>query len=121
MGWNDFKIKKHKLPEAPGYGGWDTYNTFTKAQQEAYVQQYNTKYPEAMRKGDRSESKYAAPPGYDDRQDHFVNFFEAMRSGKAVVEDATFGLRAAGPALLTNESYFKKQPIHWNPESMQIV
>ncbi|HEY8915757.1 MAG TPA: Gfo/Idh/MocA family oxidoreductase [Chitinophaga sp.] len=121
MGWNDFKIKKHKLPEAPGYGGWDTYNTFTRAQQEAYVQQYNTKYPESMRKGDRSESKYAAPAGYDDRQDHFINFFDAMRSGKAVVEDATFGLRAAGPALLTNESYFKKQPIHWNPESMQIV
>jgi hypothetical protein len=44
-----------------------------------------------------------------------------MRTGKTVVEDATFGLRAAGPALLTNESYFKKQAIHWNPESMQIV
>ncbi len=121
MGWNDFTVKKHKLPQAPGYGGWDTWNTFTKAQQEAYVKQYDAKYPPDTRKGDTSESKFAAPANYDDRFDHFVNFFEGMRSGKTIVEDATFGLRAAGPALLTNESYFKKQVINWNPETMQIV
>jgi hypothetical protein len=50
-----------------------------------------------------------------------VNFFEAMRTGKAVVEDATFGLRAAGPALLTNESYFKKQVINWDAEKMKTI
>jgi len=121
MGWNDFRLKKHKLPEAPGYGGWDTYNTFTKEMQEAYVKQYNAKYPPSTRKADTSESRFAAPEGYDDRYDHFVNFFEAMRSGKPVVEDAVFGLRAAGPALLTNESYFKKQVIHWDPEKMKVI
>lgn len=121
MGWNDFKIKKHKLPAAPGYGGWDTYNTFTKAQQEAYVKQYDAKYPASARKGETTESAFAAPKGYDDRYDHFVNFFEAMRSGKPVVEDATFGLRAAGPALMTNQSYFKKQVINWDPVNMKIV
>lgn len=121
MGWNDFSIKKHKLPAAPGYGGWDTYNTFTKEQQAAFEKQYNAKFPPATRKGDTSESKFAPPAGYDDRFDHFVNFFEAMRSGKKVVEDATFGLRAAGPALLTNESYFKKQVINWDAEKMKII
>lgn len=121
LGWNDFKIKKHKLPEAPGYGGWDTYNTFTKAQQEAYVKQYDAKYPASKRNAIETSSAFAAPKGYDDRLEHFTNFFESMRTGKAVVEDAVFGLRAAGPALLTNESYFSKKLVNWDPVNMKIV
>lgn len=121
LGWNDFKIKKHKLPEAPGYGGWDTYNTFTKQQQAKYVQEYNAKYPADKRNTVETSSAFAAPKGYDDRLDHFTNFFESMRSGKPVVEDAVFGLRAAGPALVTNESYFSKKLINWDPVNMKIV
>ncbi|QHS60324.1 Gfo/Idh/MocA family protein [Chitinophaga agri] len=122
LGWDDFKIKKHKLAAAPGYGGWDTWNTFTKATQDTFVQQYNAKYPADQRKpAQRSEDAYAAPRGYDSRQDHFINFFESMRTGKPVVEDATFGLRAAGPALVTNESYFSKKVLHWDAQKMKIV
>ncbi|MGF6850579.1 putative dehydrogenase [Chitinophaga sp. W3I9] len=121
LGWNDFKIKKHKLPEAPGYGGWDTYNTFTKAQQAQYVKEYNAKYPADKRNAIETSNSYAPPKGYDDRLEHFTNFFESMRSGKPVVEDAVFGLRAAGPALVTNESYFSKKLINWDPVNMKIV
>lgn len=122
LGWEDFRIKKHRLAEAPGYGGWDTYNTFTKATQEEFVKQYNAKYPADQRKpAQTSESAYRAPQGYDSRLDHFINFFEAMRTGKPVVEDASFGLRAAGPALLTNESYFRREPVKWDAEKMKIV
>ncbi|WP_143306949.1 Gfo/Idh/MocA family protein [Chitinophaga vietnamensis] len=121
LGWNDFKIKKHKLPEAPGYGGWDTYNAFPKAMQEQFVKAYDAKYPASKRQTIESSSAYAAPKGYDDRLDHFINFFESIRSGKPVVEDATFGLRAAGPALLTNESYFSKKVIDWNPVTMKTL
>lgn len=121
MGWNDFTIKKHKLPEAPGYGGWDTYNTFTEPVQKAFVQEYNRKYGSNPRQAVTSSASFAAPQGYDDRYDHFVNFFESMRTGKAVVEDATFGLRAAGPALVANESYFRKQVLNWDPTKMLIV
>ncbi|SEW54655.1 Gfo/Idh/MocA family protein [Chitinophaga arvensicola] len=121
LGWNDFKIKKHKLPEAPGYGGWDTYNTFTKEQKDLYVKNYNAKYPADKRNAIETSSAYAAPKGYDDRLEHFTNFFESMRTGKPVVEDAVFGLRAAGPALVTNESYFSKKLINWDPVNMKIV
>jgi predicted dehydrogenase len=117
LGWDDFKIKKHKLPVAPGYGGWDTYNAFPKAQQEAYVKQYNAKYTaEERQSAQTSESAYAAPKGYDSHYEHLANFFDSVRTGKTVVEDATFGLRAAGPALMTNESYFSKKVVHWDPE-----
>jgi hypothetical protein len=52
--------------------------------------------------------------------DHFTNFFDAIRTGKQVVEDATFGFRAAAPALACNESYFSKKIIQWDPESMKL-
>ena len=121
LGWNDFRVKRHKVPVAPGYGGWDTYNTFTEAQQQAFVKQYNAKYTAADRvEAKPEESVYRAPSGYDDRYDHFVNFFEAVRNGKPVVEDASFGLRAAGPALAVNASHFKKQIIEWDAEKMRM-
>lgn len=50
--------------------------------------------------------------------DHHKNFYRSIRENTALVEDAAFGLRAAGPALLTNESYFKKTIVAWNPETM---
>ena len=53
--------------------------------------------------------------------DHFVNFFTAIRTGGKVVEDATFGYRAAAPALLCIDSYNQDRAIAWNPEKMEIV
>jgi hypothetical protein len=67
------------------------------------------------------EIVYKAPEGYDDTYDHFVNFFDSIRTGKQVVEDATFGLRAAGPALASNLSYFEKRIIRWDPDKMKVV
>jgi hypothetical protein len=36
-----------------------------------------------------------------------------------VVEDATFGFRAAGPALLCNQSQQERRPVAWDPEAMR--
>lgn len=119
---NRFTMRSAKLPKAPGYGGYDSYFTFTEQQQKDFAKWYDSQYPEADRKrSEPVEKKYAAPQGYDDRYEHFVNFFEAIRSGKAVVEDATFGLRAAGPAVLANLSYEKKKIINWDPVKMKIT
>jgi hypothetical protein len=51
---------------------------------------------------------------------HHANFFDSVRSGKPVVEDAEFGFRAAAPCLACNESYYKKKIIYWDPEKMKI-
>ena len=64
---------------------------------------------------------FAAPEGYDDRLDHFRNFFAAVRSRKPVVEDALFGLRAAAPSLLCNLSYEKSRPVAWDPETFKVT
>jgi predicted dehydrogenase len=53
--------------------------------------------------------------------DHFVNFFTAIRNGGKVVEDATFGYRAAAPALLCIDSYNNDTAISWNPEKLQLI
>jgi predicted dehydrogenase len=65
------------------------------------------------------EITYSAEKGYlGGPYDHFTNFFNAIRNNGKVVEDAVFGYRAAAPALLCNDSYFKNVPMHWDPEKM---
>ena len=120
-GGNRFTLRKQRLPKAPGFGGWDTYNVFSTAQKKEFEKRYNETYREADRKrNDPEETRYAAPAGYDERVDHFANFFEGIRSGKPIVEDATFGLRAAGPALCNNLSYFRKEVVKWDPVGMRV-
>lgn len=68
------------------------------------------------------EMHYAVQEGYKGAHyDHFSNFFGGVRHGKAVMEDAVFGYRAAAPALLCNDSYFEEKIVNWDPISMKMV
>ena len=68
------------------------------------------------------EVRYEVEPGYRGAHvDHFFNFFEAVRGGPPVLEDAAFGLRAAAPALACNLSYFQERIVRWDPEAMRLV
>ena len=51
---------------------------------------------------------------------HHVNFYNAIRTGGTVVEDAEFGLRAAAPALACNDSYNNNKYVHWDPQNMKL-
>ena len=44
-----------------------------------------------------------------------------MRSRKTVVEDAVFGYRAAGAALLSNLSIERGAIVSWDPETMKLM
>lgn len=119
---NDITIKHSIMPEAPGFGGYDSVFTFTKSMQEEMQKDYNAKWTDAQKKRPKKEDIiFKAPAGYDEHLDHFTNFFDAIRTGKAVVEDATFGFRAAAPALACNESYFQKKIIQWDPNAMKLI
>ncbi len=121
IGWSTVTLKRNKLPAAPGYGGWDSFNTFPLEMQKAFVKQYDAKYGAPKNTpASTPDIVFSAPQGYDDRLDHFTNFFDSMRTGKAVVEDAIFGLRAAAPALASNLSYFEQRVIHWDPVEMKV-
>lgn len=118
---NTISVKHSIMPEAPGFGGYDSVFTFSKSMQEEMTKEYNAKWTESQRKRPIKEDVvFKAPAGYDEHVDHFTNFFDAIRTGKQVVEDATFGFRAAAPALSCNESYFSKKIIQWDPVNMKL-
>jgi len=121
-GDNKFTLKRKKLPKAEPLGSYDSFINFSDQQRIEYVKWYNEKYSAEDQKTFKPEEiKYAAPEGYDARVDHFANFFQAIRSNGTVVEDPTFGLRAAGPALASNLSYEKGKVIKWDPINMKVV
>ncbi len=69
----------------------------------------------------QNEEKFLPPPGYSDHLDHHRNFIESVRTRKPVIEDPTFGFRAAGPALLSNISYTEQRACKWDPIAMKQV
>lgn len=118
---NNLTVKHSIMPEAPGFGGYDSLFTFSKSMQEEMQKEYNAKWTAEQRKRPSKEDiVFKVPPGYDDHLDHFTNFFDAVRTGKKVVEDAEFGFRAAAPALSCNESYLAKKIVHWDPVNMKL-
>jgi predicted dehydrogenase len=119
---NNLNIKHSLMSEAPGFGGYDSVFTFSKSMQEEMQKDYDARWTEAQKKRPTKEDVvFKVPDGYSDHLDHFTNFFDAIRTGKTVVEDATFGFRAAAPALSCNESYFKNEIIKWDPVKIKLV
>jgi len=109
------------MAKAPGIGGWDALSTYPKAMQETLLQQYNQKYShEEQKRVIKPDVVYKQPKDFDEHLEHHTNFFDSIRSGKPVVEDAAFGFRAAAPCLACNESYFGKKIIYWDPQQMKI-
>jgi hypothetical protein len=116
---NTVSISRAPRPKEPGY----TIDTFTDAMQKRTLESYRQKYPVSHPSGAPSAGyeKYVAPGGYSDRYDHFRNFFAAVRSRGPVVEDAVFGFRAAGAALLSNLSLERGAAVKWDPEAMKLA
>jgi predicted dehydrogenase len=110
-------ITRKPLAKEPGLST----NTFPKIMQDAIQKEYRTRYPENLKElNSTREEVYVAPPAYSDQVDHLANFLDAVRTRKPVIEDAVFGFRAAGPALLTNLSYFNSRSYEWDPEDVKI-
>lgn len=118
---NNITVKHSLMPEAPGFGGYDSLFTFSKSMQDEMQKEYDAKWTAEQRKRKTKEDIiFKAPAGYDDHLDHLTNFFDSIRTGKKVVEDAEFGFRAAAPALACNESYLSKKIIQWDPVNLKL-
>lgn len=116
IGGGGVTLSRRRRPKDPGH----TADTFAKAMEDAYVAGHDAKYAgqqDELRQG--NDEIYLAPRDYSDSVAHFTTFFNAVRSRQPVVEDATFGLRAGGPAVLANHSYWENRPIGWDPERMK--
>ena len=113
-------LKRKPKDSEPGH----TAGTFSKATGAEIIREYQKKYPAQRASADgmraNTEQRWVLPPGYTEQYAHHENFINAIRSRKPVIEDATFGLRAAGPALLSNVSHFTRKTMMWDPEAMII-
>jgi predicted dehydrogenase len=115
IGGSSVTLSRRHRPTAPG----DNADTFAKATEEEFLKHYREQYPDRQELRTGREESYGAPQGYNESHEHFRVFFDAVRSRQPVVEDAAFGLRAGGPAVLANHSYFEGRPIGWDPERMR--
>jgi predicted dehydrogenase len=115
LGGDGITLTRPQREKEPGY----TVNTFPKQLQDSFVKEYRAKYPERTREVNNSKiERFQAPRDYSDHRDHWRNFIDSVRTRKPAFQDPTFGLRAAGPAVLSNVSYFEKRPVAWDPETM---
>ncbi len=97
--------------------------SFAEAMQERMRKEHAEKFPRVHPAGPPTPGyeKYEAAAGYSDSYDHFKNFFSSVRSRQPVVEDAVFGYRAAGAALLSNLSIERNAIVGWDPEAMKLT
>jgi predicted dehydrogenase len=112
-------VSRHPREHEPGYA----IDTFPEALQAQFMRQYREKYPLPPPSADAMEAnkieEYLPPAKYSDHLAHHVNFINAVRTRKPVVEDPVFGLRAAAPALLSNISWASGKACIWNPQSLE--
>jgi predicted dehydrogenase len=121
MDGNSVKVERSKTPKNPGYGGWDSFETFSEAQQRDYEKWYKSNYPAEPEQPEAPETEFKAPEGYSDNVAHHTNFYKGIRENTPIKEDAWFSMRAAGPALASNLSYFQKKVINWDPQKAKVV
>jgi predicted dehydrogenase len=119
IGGNSVSVSRSPRQKEPGY----TIGTYTTEMQKLILEDYRHKYPLSHPEGQPTPGyeKFVAPAGYSDSYDHFKNFFASVRSRKPVVEDAVFGYRAAGAALLGNLSMERGAVVHWDPDAMKLT
>lgn len=119
---NRLIVSKTPMPNKPEYGGYDSLFTFPESTQKEFIENYKNKYYTISENiQEPSELTYQAPEGYDDRYDHWVNLIAAVREGTPIVEDASFGLRAAAPSLSANISHFENRIVKWDPDKMKLM
>jgi predicted dehydrogenase len=119
MGGDGLTLNRVPREKAPGL----SIGSFADAMQQEILAAYRKKYPEPHPSGPPAKGavQYVTAPGYSDSYDHLRNFFQAVRTRQPVVEDAVFGYRAAGAALLSNLSYDRGAVVEWDPVEMKLV
>ena len=120
VSYTSVKLVRSKLDMIPGGYSMIAYTEKTqKLIEEAYAAKQLDSRSSNLELG---ETLWEAPNDYEGgHYDHFFNFFQAVRGKGSVIQDPSFGLRAAGAALLANESYYVQKPVNWDPIAMKLI
>jgi predicted dehydrogenase len=97
-----------------------TADTFSRQTEADYIRAYRERYPllpvSTATLGRPTVQRFTSPR--DAHEIHMHNFIDAVRTRKPFFEDAEYGFRATGPALLCNISYFENRVCHWDAATM---
>lgn len=120
VGSNSVTLKRSKLGMIPGGYSMVAYPEDTQEKiRNGYLSKQHENRPSELQLG---ETIWKAPSDYKgSHYDHFYNFFQAIRKKSTIIQDPVFGLRAAGAALLANESYYTGSPVKWDPINMNLL
>ena len=90
--------------DSPSYYAY----SFPQALRDAYFKKWHEEHDPKPGQMPLTEAITFRGPQYDDIKPHLLNFFEAVRTRKPVVEDAVFGHNAALACHMANDSYYKR-------------
>ena len=93
---------------------------YTGAMRAEYLKQWHAEHEITPGKEPLVETYTYKGDSYDDVRPHLWNFFQHVRAGKPVVEDAVFGHHAALACHMANESYFRRAAVTWDAASGAI-
>lgn len=117
FGGGQLVLRKRPMPNVPGMSIDNYSKEVQKEFKEWHKQEYSDRTPQVM-----EEHIFETGEGLGGTALHHKTLFDSMRSGEDnIVQDGTFGLRAAAPALAANISYFNDEPVNWDPENMRVV
>ena len=88
----------------------------------AYIDQWHEENDPAPGQAEVAvgSQRYVAPRGHNASIEHFRDFFGAMRTRGATIEDATFGNNTALACHMANQSYFNESIATWDGEAGKI-
>lgn len=103
--------------------GYNSVRTFGEMQRKQFAEEFVQYKQQASPAGVEAmgiDSSFSAPAGYDTTLAHAWKFCQAIREGTPIVEDATYGLRAAAPSLMANLSYEHEKEYRWDPVGLKL-
>jgi predicted dehydrogenase len=106
-----------------GKDSYPSYYTgsFPRAMREEYLKKWHEENDARLASEAMAEtSQTFRGPDFDDITPHLLNFFNAVRTRRPVVEDVVFGHNAALACHMANESYFRRTSVRWDEASKSI-
>lgn len=116
VSFSDLDLEQVPRPDEFDY----TIASFTNDMQKQLREAWNEKHPADSVSNIKPNRSQKFNSEINPQLIHHQNFYRSIREGAPLIEDATFGLRAAGPALLTNQSLFESKVMIWDPQNMTV-
>jgi hypothetical protein len=112
--FNGVRLDKQPQPDEFDY----TIKSFAEETQKTLTAAWDAKHVAPESRITQGSGEYLDTSANEPQLEHHKNFYRSIREGQPLIEDPTFGLRAAAPALLTNESLFQRKIMTWDPHKL---